>query len=93
MDEMRLRNRVQFLAHELFVANKDGAEFLRLIKLAHMQLKTFPQPADFIASHGGALAWSAWRDGQAALMSSFTTLGQEYLQKLEAENKTKEQIL
>jgi len=92
MDEVRLLNRIQFLAHELFVANPNGAEFLRLIKLSHMQKKTFPQPPEFIAAHGGALAWSAWRDGQAALMTSFGILGNEYLQKVEVDNKTKEQI-
>lgn len=87
MDEKRLLNRVQFLAHALFIANNEGKEFLRLMKLLHVTTPTFPQSQEMIERHGGALSWAAFREGQITLIRSLELLGQNYLDKVEAENQ------
>jgi hypothetical protein len=45
-----------------------------------------------IEQHGGALGWAAYREGQLTLLRSIDSLAQNYLDKLEAENTTKEVI-
>lgn len=86
MDEKKLLNRIQFLAHALFIANPEGVEFLKLMKLLHIMTPTFPQKPEFIANHGGALSWSSFREGQLTLIRSIDALAQNYLDKLAAEN-------
>ncbi len=88
MDEKRLLNRLQFLSHALFIANPDGKEFIRLMKLKHVNTPVFPQPQPVLETHGGALGWSAYRAGQLELLYSMDLLAQNYLDKLEAENTT-----
>jgi hypothetical protein len=92
MDEKKLLNRVQFLAHYLFIASAEGREFLKLMKLLHVSTPTFPQPADVIERHGGAVGWAGVREGQLTLIRSLEVLGQNYLDKLESENQSKETI-
>ena len=92
MDEKRLLQRIQFLAHKIFIANEEGKEFIRLMKLLHVQTPTFPQQEDVIARHGGALAWAAYREGQLELWRAIEALAQNYLHKLEAENQAKENV-
>jgi len=89
MDEKRLLGRVQYLAHALFLDNPDGKEFIKLMKLLHLLTLTFPQAEDVIARHGGSLAWAAFREGQVTLLRSIELLGQNYLDKLAAENQSR----
>jgi len=89
MDEKKLLNRLQFLSHSLFIVNPDGKEFVKLMKCLHVLTPTFPQSPEVINQHGGALGWSAYREGQLTLLRSIDALAQNYLDKLEAENTTK----
>jgi hypothetical protein len=88
MDEKKLQNRLQYLSHALFIANPDGKEFIRLMKLQHVITPTFPQPPHVIEQHGGATGWAAYREGQLTLIRAIEALAQNYHDKLEAENTT-----
>lgn len=90
MDDKKLLNRVQFLAHKLFLDNAEGREFIKLMKLLHVNTPTFPQSPETIERHGGATMWAAFREGQVMLLRSIELLGQNYLDKLEAETQGKE---
>lgn len=92
MDEHKLLHRVQYLAYALFINNQEGKEFLRLMKLLHVKTPTFPQPIKCIEEHGGALSWASFREGQITLINSLELLGKNYLDKVEAENQSKEKI-
>ena len=89
MDEAKLLNRVQFLAHNLFSTNPEGQEFIRLMKLLHVCTPTFPQSQDVIARHGGPLGWASFREGQITLLRSLEILGKNYLDKVANEVKEK----
>jgi hypothetical protein len=91
-DEQRLLNRVQFLAHHLFITTAEGREFVKLMKLLHVYTPTFPQQAHVIEAHGGALGWATFREGQLTLIRSLELLAKNYLQKLEAENQVNKEI-
>ena len=86
MDEKRLTSRIQYLAHQLFIANKEGAEFIKLMKLLHINTQTFPQSLDIIERHGGASCWAAFREGQLTLIRSIDVLAQNYADKIEFDN-------
>lgn len=92
MDEKKLLNRVQFLSHKLFLDNAEGREWIKLMKLLHVTTPTFPQPEEIIDRHGGALGWAAFREGQITLLRAVEILGQNYLDKLEAESQSKEVV-
>lgn len=92
MDEKQLTARLRFLAHKLFIADKDGAEFLHLMKLMHVMTITFPQSPTVIEQHGGSLAWAAFREGQLTLVRSIEALGRDYQQKIEAEQKSQMEV-
>ena len=88
MDEKQLLARVQYLSHKLFIANSEGKEYIRLMKMLHIQTPTFPQKGDVIECHGGPLAWAAFREGQLTLLRSIDVLARNYEDKIEAEQKT-----
>lgn len=90
MDEKKLLNRLQFLSHSIFISSADGREFIKLMKMLHVLTPTFPMPASIIEQHGGAIGWAAFREGQLTLIRSIDALAQNYLDKLAAENTTKE---
>lgn len=92
MDEKKLLNRIQFLAHQIFLVNAEGKEFMRLMKILHLLTPTFPQTAETIAAHGGAIGWAGFREGQITLWRSIDELAQNYMDKMAAENQSKEQI-
>jgi hypothetical protein len=89
MDERRLLARIQFLSHKLFIDNPEGIEFIKLMKVLHVQTPTFPMKKSIMDQHGGPVGWAGYREGQLQLLRSLEQLGQNYLQKLEAENKEK----
>lgn len=88
MDEKRLDNRLRFLANALFIASAEGKEFIKLMKLKHVNFPVFPQPVHVIKTHGGAVGWAAYRAGQLELLYSMELMAQEYLNKIDSENRS-----
>lgn len=89
MDEKVLLSQIQMLAHKLFIANPDGQQFIKLMKLLHVTTPTFPQSVDTLNRHGGPIGWSAFREGQITLLRSLEILGQNYLDRVQSETKEK----
>lgn len=92
MDEKKILHRVQYLSHKLFVENKEGAEFVKLMRYLHVLTPTFPQKPEVLEAHGGALGWAGFCAGQVKLLHSIEVLAQTYRDKLEAELKQKEKF-
>lgn len=92
MDEKKLLSRIQFLAHQIFLVNAEGKEFMRLMKMLHLLTPTFPCDPKMIEAHGGAVGWAGFREGQITLWRSIDELAQNYMDKLAAENQSKESI-
>lgn len=90
MDENKLINRIQYLAHKVFYTMPEGKELLSLMKVLHVSKPAFPRPADEIAAYGGSQSWMAFREGNLSMLMSFDQLAKNYLDKLEAENKSRE---
>ncbi len=86
MDEKKLLNRIQYLSYSLFINNAEGVEFIKLMKLLHLNTQTFPQSPDVLERHGGAIGWAAFREGQLTLVRNIQELAQNYLDKIEFEN-------
>lgn len=87
MDESKLLSRVQHLAHSLFIANEEGREFLKLMKILHIDTPALPQTLETIDKHGGPLGWLAFREGQITLIRSLQALANNFSAKIDAENK------
>jgi hypothetical protein len=92
MDENKLLHRIQFLAHHIFITTAEGKEFLKLMKVLHLNTPTFPQQPNMIEAHGGATGWAAFREGQLTLLRSLEQLAQNYLQKIASENQAQESV-
>ena len=89
MDDSQRLSRLQLLAYRLFIDNKEGVEFLELMKLQHVATKTFPQPAEYLAAFGGGVGWAAYREGQVAMIGAIEAIAKDFMDRIEAEQKEK----